>query len=385
MLDLFLVVALVLAAIGGYRLGFVARAASWAGMLLGVVVAARLLPWVIESVGDPGNRPQLLLVAVGLLLGGAAMGQALGVFVGNRAQLGITSAAGKRVDAAGGGVAGVVGLLVLVWLLVPALADVSGWQAREVRRSRVVATLTDTLPAAPDATRTLRRLLGEGYPQAFEGVNRSPDVGPVPAETGFDEARATGVARSIVRVEGEACGRIQEGTGFVVGPDLVVTNAHVVAGEPATTLERQDGDRVEATLVAFDPERDLAVLRAPGLNAPALPVVDSAVDQRGATFGHPGGGSLELSPFVVRQRQNAVGTDIYGQPGTTRDVLILAAELAPGDSGSPLVDTSGQVVGVAFAIAPDRDGVAYAVSTDELRAVLDQVAPDAVSAGPCAA
>ncbi|HEX7132655.1 MAG TPA: MarP family serine protease [Iamia sp.] len=385
MLDVVIILLLVGAGVAGYRLGFVARAASWAGMLVGLFVAARLMPRVIESLGEDASRSGLLLVAAGLLLGGAAIGQALGLLVGSRAQSGITTTGGQRADRLGGAVAGVLGTLVIVWLLVPAAADMSGWPARAVRESKVVQALTDTLPAAPDATNTLRRLLGDGYPQVFEGLDPSPEVGPVPQETGLGQEQAQTISSSIVKVVGEACGRIQEGTGWVVEPGLVVTNAHVVAGEPSTVLQRQDGSEAEATLVAFDPERDLAVLSSPELGLPALPVGDSAVDQRGAVFGHPGGGDLELSPFVTRQRINAVGTDIYGSPGTERDVLVLASDLAPGDSGSPLVDTAGQVVGVAFAIAPDRDGVAYALSTDELRTVLDQVGTQALDAGPCAA
>ncbi len=384
MLDLFLLLALVLAGVAGYRLGFVARAASWAGMLLGVVLAARLMPRAIEAVGEDGSRATVLLVAAGLLLGGALAGQALGVLVGSKAQLSITSPVGKRIDAAGGAAAGVVGLLVLVWLVVPALADVSGWQAREVRRSRIVSTLSERLPAAPDATKTLRQLLGDGYPQVFDDLDRSPDVGPAPMVSGLSEAAASQVAASIVKISGEACDRIQEGTGFVVAEDLVVTNAHVVAGEPRTTLELPTGGTAQAALVAFDPDRDLAVLQAPGLGLPALPVTASDVGQEGAVFGHPRGRPLELSPFQVRQRIDAVGTDIYGDPGTTRDVLVLAADLEPGDSGSPMVDQAGQVVGVAFAIAPDRPGVAYGVSTDELEAVLATVG-GVTSAGPCTA
>lgn len=385
MLDALIVLLLVGAGIGGYRLGFVARAASWAGMLVGLFVAARLMPRVVESLGEDASRSGILLVAAGLLLGGAAIGQAIGLLAGSRAQSGITTTAGQRVDRMGGAVAGVLGTLVIVWLLVPAVADMSGWQARTVRESRIVEGLTESLPTAPDATRTLRRLLGDGYPQVFEGLERSPEVGPVPAESGLSQEAAQTISQSIVKVVGEACGRIQEGTGWVVEPGVVVTNAHVVAGEPETVLQRQDGSEVPATLVAFDPERDLAVLSAPDLDRPALPVADSAVEQRGAVFGHPGGGPLELSPFETRQRIDAVGTDIYGAPGTERDVLVLASDLAPGDSGSPLVDTAGQVVGVAFAIAPDREGVAYALSTDELRTVLATVGTEALDAGPCAA
>lgn len=385
MLDVIIILLLVGAGIGGYRLGFVARAASWAGMLVGLFVAARLMPRVIESLGEDASRTSLVLVAAGLLLGGAAIGQALGLLVGSRAQTGITTTGGKRADHLGGALAGVAGTLVIVWLLVPAGADMAGWQARAVRESRIAAALTESLPTAPDATRTLRRLLGDGYPQVFEGLDRSPEVGPVPGESGLTQEQAQGISGSIVKVVGEACGRIQEGTGWVVEPGVVVTNAHVVAGEPETVLQRPDGSEADATLVAFDPERDLAVMSSPDLGLAALPVGDSAIDQRGAVFGHPGGGPLELSPFVTRQRIDAVGTDIYGDPGTERDVLVLASALAPGDSGSPLVDTAGQVVGVAFAIAPDRDGVAYALSTDELRAVLATVGTEALDAGPCAA
>lgn len=384
MVDLGLIALLAVGAVGGYRLGFVARAASWAGMALGLLLAARLMPWAIESVGERAEQTEILLVAAGLLLGGAAVGQALGVFVGSRVQVAITSPTAKRVDAVGGAAAGVVGLLLIVWLLLPGLADVSGWQAREVRRSRILSALTEGLPEAPDATRTLRRLLGDGFPQVFEGLGRSPEAGPVPEGTGIDRARADAVAGSIVKVVGEACGRIQEGTGWVVEPGVVVTNAHVVAGEPETRLQSRGGDEVAATLVAFDPDRDLAVLSAPALTAPALPVETSAVGQRGAVFGHPGGGPLELSPFETRQRTRAVGTDIYGNRGVQREVLILASDLEPGDSGSPLVDAAGRVVGVAFAIAPDRPGVAYAVTTDDLQVVLDR-AGTAVDAGPCAA
>jgi S1-C subfamily serine protease len=382
-LDVLLIGLLVGAAVGGYRLGFVARAASWIGMLVGILVAARLMPGLLDRMGPEAGRVQVLAVAAGVLIGGAAVGQSIGVLIGDRIQLGITSRAGRAVDAGGGAVAGVLGLLVVVWLLIPALADVQGMPAREVRRSRIIAGLTEALPAAPDATRALRQVLGDGFPQVFDDLTRSPDVGPPPEGSGLSSERAQQVSASVVKVAGEACGRIQSGTGFAVGDDLVVTNAHVVAGEPATEVQRQDGSSVPAALVAFDPERDLAVLSAPGLGAASLPIAESAVGQTGAVFGHPGGGPLELSPFDVRQRVTARGADIYGRPGVERDVLVLASDLAPGDSGSALVDGEGRVVGVAFAVAPDRDGVAYALSTDELRSVLAEVGSGRVDAGPC--
>jgi S1-C subfamily serine protease len=169
----------------------------------------------------------------------------------------------------------------------------------------------------------------------------------------------------------------------VVADGLVVTNAHVVAGEDETILQRSDGSEVRATVVAFDPNRDLAVLAAPGLSRPALD--RSTIDEGGvgAVMGHPGGEALRAAPFSVGQVVTATGTDIYDRRDTTRRVLVLASALRPGDSGAALVDPNGDVVGVAFAIAPDRPGVAYALAMEELDAVLAGDLSRPVDTGPC--
>lgn len=244
----------------------------------------------------------------------------------------------------------------------------------------------DRLPEAPGAFLALRQLVGEDrFPQVFSALEPAPDVGPPPAATGISAARSAQIVESTVKVEGVACDRIQDGSGFVVGDDLVVTNAHVVAGEDATEVERSDGSRVSAAVVAFDPDRDLAVLSAPGLDRDPLPVGRAEEGDVGGVYGHPGGGPLEISPYEIAQEVQARGSDIYDRDPTERAVFLLAAELAPGDSGSALVDADGEVVGVAFAIAPDRDGVAYALTDAELRAVLEGDLSRTVDTGPCLA
>jgi S1-C subfamily serine protease len=193
------------------------------------------------------------------------------------------------------------------------------------------------------------------------------------------------VVPSTVKVQGIACQRIQEGSGFVVGDGLVVTNAHVVAGEDETVVQRSDGSEVRAQVVAFDPNRDLAVLRADDLDRQALRLGDTDVGGVGAVFGHPGGEALRLAPFQVGEEVTATGTDIYDQNRIEREVLILSAALQPGDSGGALVDAGGAVVGVAFAIAPDRPGVSYALAIEELQAVLAGNLSSPVDTGPCVA
>lgn len=382
--DLLIVLAVIGAVVGGVRLGFVARSTSWAGMAVGLVLAALALPSVVERVG--GGDQRLLLVAVATLFGGALLGQAVGLVLGRQLSLGIETGRGQAADRAAGAVAGVVGVLIALWLLLPTMAAVPGWPARQARTSAVAAFVHDSLPQAPDAFLALRQLVGEDrFPEVFDALQPAPEVGPPPAETGISAAVSARVVPSTVKIEGEACGRIQDGSGFVAGPELVVTNAHVVAGEGDTAVERSDGTRVDAEVVAFDANRDIAVLRAPGLDRPALPVASANAGDTGGVYGHPGGGPLEISPFEIAQEVRARGTDIYDRNRTERSVFFLATELAPGDSGSALVNPDGEVVGVAFAIAPDQPGVGYALTDDELRAVLDGDLSRPVEAGPCLA
>ena len=370
MFDIVLVLVAVSAAVGGYRLGFVARATSWIGFSLGVVAGALVLPLVLPEVQD-ASEPTVALVTIGLLVGMALIGNALGLVLGSRLHAELPAGALRRTDQVAGGVFGVVGLLIILWLLLPALTHIPGTMATQARGSAIARQVYESFPNPPDALEALRRIVGdEPFPEVFDTFQPAPDPGTVPAETGLSSAVAEQVARSTVKVAGEACSRIQEGSGFFVADDLVVTNAHVVAGEDNTIVEFVDGSTLEADVVAFDPERDLAVLRTRGGGAPALALRDAAVGDTGGVFGHPGGGPLDISPFRVGDEITAVGRDIYDSASTSREVLVLAAELAPGDSGSALVDPQGRVVGVAFAVAPDRPGVAYALAIDELEAVL---------------
>jgi S1-C subfamily serine protease len=275
-------------------------------------------------------------------------------------------------------------VLVGVWILLPLMADVPGFWATQARTSVVARWVDERFPDPPDTVETLRRLVGEEqFPRVFDALQRTPDVGPPPSSANIPQPVVDRVVQSTVKVEGVACRRIQEGSGFVVGDGLVVTNAHVVAGEDETIVQRSDGTTVRANVVAFDPNRDLAVLAAPDLGRPALTRDSIEPGGVGAAFGHPGGGPLEASPFSVAEKVTATGYDIYGENRTTRQVLVLAADLEPGDSGSALVDPDGDVVGVVFAIALDRDDVAYALDMPELEAVLAGDLSRSVDTGPC--
>lgn len=382
-LDLALVVVAAVAAYGGFRLGFVTRSVSWAGLALGALVGMWIVPAVLRAIRAGSTQDQLFFASLTLLIAASMLGQAFGLLVGSRLSHSIRSAVGRRVDQFGGGLAGLVGVAVLVWLLSPAMATVPGTTSRLARGSLVVRRLDAFLPAPPDATRTLRHLVGGGAPEVFSALQRTAGAGEVPATSGLSADAASRVAASTVRVVGRACALIQEGSGYVAAPDTIVTNAHVVAGESGTTVDLPGGGSRRALVVAFDSDRDVAVLHVDGLGLAPLRSTTASVGTRGAVFGHPGGGPLEISPARVGEEVTAVGSDIYDRRTTRRDVLVLAANLAPGDSGAAFVDQGGTVRGLAFAIAPDRSGVAYALQMNEVDAVLDTAGTTTVATGSC--
>jgi S1-C subfamily serine protease len=368
--DIALVLLAVSAAVGGYRLGFLARATSWLGLALGVIAGAVVLPWLLPRI-QSASDPTKTVVAVATIVGMALIGQALGLLLGSNLRAELPLGTARRTDQVAGGLVGVAGVLVVLWILLPILAHVQGWTAEQARTSRIAQEVADRFPNPPDTLEALRRIMGDDpFPQVFDALRPAPDAGAAPGASGLSEETAERVSLSTVKIRGQACSRIQEGSGFFVDDDLVVTNAHVVAGEDDTEVELSDGSALDADVVAFDPQRDLAVLRTEDSDRAPLPVRAANTGDTGGVFGHPGGGPLEISPFRVSDRITATGTDIYDRDRTSRDVLVLASELAPGDSGSALVDPNGQVVGVAFAVAPDKPGVSYALAVEELEAVL---------------
>ncbi|MGZ8752968.1 MAG: MarP family serine protease [Acidimicrobiia bacterium] len=383
-LDAIIVVLALLAAVGGFRLGFVARVLSWAGLAAGVLLAVVFLPDVTASLTRTEARTRLIVAfvfVVGIAMIGQAIGLACGGVVRKRVQL---PPAGVRLDRIAGAVLGAFGVLVIVWLAIPALANAPGWPARAARDSSIVRELERVAPDPPPALEALARQVGQTGPEVLGRLVDPPVTGTPPTSGLPAGADALGRA-STVKVEGTACEVIQDGSGFVVADDVVVTNAHVVAGERRTAVITPGGDTLGARVVGFDPGRDLAVLSVPGLELDPLTIGARDVGAIGAVYGHPGGGPLVTSPARIEDRITAVGRDIYGDRRTERDVFVLAADIRPGDSGGALVDELGQVVGVAFAIDPGRPGTAYALADTELRAALDERGSrtSAVSTGPC--
>ena len=261
--------------------------------------------------------------------------------------------------------AGAVALAVL--LSVPALVTAGPAQAapQAGRAQPAAAPANDVLAGLVD-------LLGRLVPL------------PPPAVNGAPQSVVSQVSASTVKVSGLACGRRLSGSGFSPAPDTIVTNAHVVAGTTSVQVLRPDGRSLPASVRVFDPDRDLAVLSVPGLGQPSLGLASAGAGETGAVFGHPlGQVPLEVSSARVVRRVTADLGDIYDGPAGPRQILVLSSDLEPGDSGAPLVNSSGRVIGVAFATATLRRSTAFAVASEELAPVLAQPRTSAVGTGPC--
>jgi len=381
--DLALAAVLGLAAWGGWRLGLVRGVLGWIGFVIGLVIGVVFVDDVTNRFASATPQARFAIACAFLLLV-VIIVQTLGIALGSVvASVLPPSGAIRTADHAGGALVGVLACLVILWLLIPALAANPGWSARGVRGSWIARQVQAIAPDPPPSVEALGRLLGEApFPAVFRQLT-DPGAGDPPLD-GLDPAVAAAVTSGVVRVEGQACDLVVDGSGFAVSDSVVVTNAHVVAGERSTSVFTEDGRRRDAVVVAFDPARDLALLRVGGGLDP-LPLGDISLDGVGAVVGHPGGGPLRSAPARVDRIVDARGTDIYRSATTSRDVLVLAARLAPGDSGAPFVDATGSVVGVAFAVDPGDDTTAYALSRRELDAVLagglGATAP--VDTGPC--
>jgi S1-C subfamily serine protease len=381
--DIVIALVAVAAVVGGFRRGFVARASSWVGIGIGLYAGARLVPWVADHL-EGADELSLLSACAALLLACTFLGHAVGAIVGSRLRVSVGQGAAHRTDQAFGALAGLVAVAVVLWFLLPSIAAVPSWPSDQARSSVVATAFHDLLPPAPDALQGLSDLVGgDRFPEVFAGLQPAPEVGEAPAASGLSAEVAQEVRRSTVKVLGEACDRLQEGSGFVAAPDVIVTNAHVVAGTTALAVELSDGTQVAARVVFFDPATDVAILRAPGIDRDPLVLATPDEGDRGGVFGYTGGGELQISPFEVARVTTAVGSDIYDEQPTRREVLFLASELAPGDSGAALADAAGRVIGLAFAIAPDDPGVAYALDTSEVRSALADAGSSPVATGPC--
>jgi S1-C subfamily serine protease len=362
-----------LAAVGGAVQGFVWSGLSLVGLIAGALIGGRLASVLLSNGPSSGYAPLLALAgAVGMAVACEVIGSAVGSLLRRRQR----TAAARNLDSAGGLVAGALIGLAIVWVLGAMALQLPGQTnlRRAVQRSEVLRQLNSIVPP-----RTLLNALRRVDPfTSFTGPP-VPTEPPDPRVLARPGVRAA--APSVVRVLGTACGLGIEGSGWVAAPGLVVTAAHVVAGEHDTTVATEGGTRFSAQAVAYDSLNDVAVLRVPGLSARALRFVDPAPGTAVAIVGYPENGPFDAVPGRIGTTATVFGRDAYGRPGVSRTVTSLSGNVRHGDSGGPAVDATGAVQATVFAARLGGGG--YGLPASIVRRALAS-ARGTVSTGPCA-
>lgn len=394
-LDIALAAVLVGYALIGHRQGLVVSVMSLVGFLSGGALGMWLLPILLkrwDSVDSNGGLRAVVLIFLVFVL--ASVGQAIAVLLGSRLRRGIRVKPARVIDSLLGAMATVIAASVLIWFMAGAVrvgAPVP--LAKAIGGSRVIQTIDRFVPSQ---TARLFASFGsvldrEGFPRVFEGVQAEPIVPVSPPDNQLASGSGVaGASASIVKITGvaESCNRGQEGSGWVVGPQRVITNAHVVAGVTSEHVRvGGTGRSYDARVIVFDPQRDLAVLSVPGLPAPALRQGSALTRSDGAIVaGFPLDGPYTLGPARVRDVLKATGADIYGNPGVVRQIYSLFAKVEPGNSGGPLLSPNGEVVGIVFAKSLDDNKTGYALTLAEARPVLEAASSSfaPVTTGGCA-
>ncbi|WP_156755029.1 MarP family serine protease [Actinokineospora pegani] len=389
--DVLVVALAVLAAVSGARQGVITALPAFLGVLLGAIAGIKVAPLVVAQIDSTPTRVAFA-VAVFVLL--VALGETFGVWIGRTVRQKIDSPRLAGVDSALGAVVQGAVVFVVSWLIALPLTSVGGLPglASAINNSTILGGVNEVMPqAARGLPNELRELLDvSGFPAAVDPFNRTPNKEVDPPDPALQASDVVQRVRgSVLKINARApsCERALEGSGFVIAPQRVMTNAHVVAGTDEVAVESQ-GRSLRARVVLYDPATDVAVLSVPGLSAEPLPFApgDAVSGQDGIVLGYPLDGPYTSSPARVRDRIPLRGPDIYDAATVNRDVFTLRAKVLSGNSGGPLVDTQGRVIGVVFGAAVDNSETGFALTAAEVREEVGQ-APSLtqpVGTGRCA-
>lgn len=387
-LDICLLAVTVAYGLSGYWQGFIAGLSATVGLLLGGAFGIFVVPELLEQLADTLTTA---LLALFIVLVCATLGQGAGAYFGALVRRAVTWQPARALDALGGAVLSMAAVLVVAWALgyavsgarIPAISDA-------VRSSIVLSRVDDAMPDSADrALNAFNHVVDSNlFPRYLEPftTERIRPVRPpnkhVLARPGVQDARD-----SVVKVLGQArCNRGIEGSGFVYAEDRIMTNAHVVAGvsDPFVVV---DGRRLQAEVVLYDPELDVAVLAVDGLSVDPLDFDRSGEPRESAAIlGYPENGPFDARPARIRREQRLRSPDIYNDGVVLRQVFSVRGLVRSGNSGGPLVARDGDVLGVIFAASVSDNSTGYALTAAQVSkdARKGRTAQEAVSTGGCA-
>ncbi|MCU1648250.1 MAG: Serine protease [Nocardia sp.] len=377
-LDLGIVILALLAATSGWRQGAVASALAFLGVVLGAVAGILIAPHILIHLSEGRSR---VIVGVLLIVVLVIIGEVAGMVLGRAARGGMRDPFTRSLDSVVGAGLQMAAVLATAWLLALPLANSSQpGIAAAVKNSQVLVNVDRVAPE------WLRRVPNEfsnllntsGLPDVIGPFGRVPIAAVEPPDPSVLQLPvAQSLQGSVLRVRGIApsCQRQLEGSGFVVAPERIMTNAHVVAGTASVSVDTARGP-LTASVVLFDPSKDVAILAVPGLTAPVIPLAPKAANsgESAIVLGYPGGGRYTASAARVRETLDLKGPNIYRDNNVQREVYTVRGKVQPGNSGGPLVDTDGNILGVVFGAAVTDDDTGYVLTLDEVRPEVEQAA-----------
>jgi S1-C subfamily serine protease len=387
-LDLAVVAVAFVAALSGWRSGALGSLLSFVGVVLGAVAGVLLAPHVVSQIDGPRTK---LFVTLFLILALVVVGEIAGVVLGRAVRGAIRNRGLRTFDSMIGVVLQIVAVLVAAWMLTyPLQSSDQPNLAAAVRGSKVLKEVNDVAPSwlRSVPTRLSALLDTSGLPDVLQPFGRTPIVAVDAPDAALADSPVVAAARpSVMKIRGVApsCQKVLEGSGFIVAPNRVMSNAHVVAGSESVTVE-SDGQTYDAVVVSYDPQADISILDVPGLQSAPLPFAEAPA-QTGTdavVMGYPGGGDFVATPARVREIIELNGPDIYHTQTVTREVYTIRGSVRQGNSGGPMINREGQVLGVVFGAAVDDADTGFVLTASEVSRQLAMIGNTArVPTGAC--
>ena len=387
-LDIAVIGVALIAAISGWRSGALGSLMSFIGVVLGAIAGVMLAPHIVSHISSSSGK---LFAALSLIVALVVIGEVAGVVLGRAVRGSIRSRPIRVMDSLAGVFLQLVVVLVAAWLLGSPLTSSNQPNLAAAARGSQVITEVDKyapgwLRAVPKRMSAL--LSTSGLPGVLEPLGRAPIQSVEPPDASLADSLVVAKSRpSVVKIRGVAtdCQKVLEGTGFVIAPSRVMSNAHVVAGSDSVTVEA-DGTKYDATVVSYDPNADISILDVPNLPQPPLVFADEPAKSGtdAVVLGYPGGGDFQATPARVREIIELSGPDIYKSTTVNREVYTIRGPVRQGNSGGPMINRAGQVIGVVFGAAVDDNDTGFVMTTDEVSRQLAKIGNTAkVPTGAC--
>jgi S1-C subfamily serine protease len=386
LVDALIVLLAILAVYKTWHSGFVRQFLASGGFFGGLLLGRWLESYTITLVHTPTSRTVMTIVTV---LGAALCCLIIGESAGIRLKYRLIGKKLNKLDNGCGAILSIGTILISAWLLATVANSLPpSALSMAMNQSKIISNLNRVLPSAPRVIADIGNLIDpNGFPDVFVGSEPIPRGNVKLPALGVLLSAVNADKNSVVRIQGQGCGGVVSGSGFVVGSNLVATDAHVVAGIAHPLVQDVNGSH-SAQVIWFDPNLDFAVLRVSGLAGKPLTLSpgNASTGTPAAVLGYPGGGAFNAGPAAVLDEFEASGHNIYDSGLTLRQVYELQATVIPGNSGGPLVAENGSVIGVVFAESTTYNHVGYALTMNKVISEIQQARNNykTVSTAACA-